>query len=1026
LNLADLSIKRPIFVTCVFVLILGLGLLAGRNLGVSLYPNVTFPVVTITVPYPGTGPKEMESLVARPIEDELSTLAGVNAIRSTNEDGVSIVSAEFTMDTDIRFAEQKVSQSVSRIRGKLPSDIKDPVVQSVDPSDTPVMVLSLTAELAEGALFDLADQEVKPRLEQLPKVGLVEIEGGRKREIGVELDENKLKSYELSATQVANQIAQTGGDVPAGKIENPETQTLVRTVGQFDSVNAIKKTVIRFLGNEALTTVGDVSRVQDALEDEKTRTYVDGKRALTLFVYRQSGANTVAVGDEVTNKVAEINQSFGKRVAGFEVSIVRDGARPIRESVNDVRTTILLGVVLTIFVVLFFLGNIRSTLITGIALPNSLLGAFLLMWLAGFTANITTLSALALAVGLLVDDAIVVRENIFRRIEAGESPELAASLGTREVTLAVVATTLTVLSVFGPLAFLQGIIGQFFRQFGLTICFAMTISLFDSLTMAPMLSTYFSGKPRPAREGRFRFFQAAQGTTRRGYFKILGFTLDHPLLVLGAAVLIFGASLFVFLKLPKSFVPSQEAGELLVVMDMPAGTSLSAMDELANSIDRKIRSHREVKKTLLTSGGRNGEANEASLAVLLTASKDRKLSTTQMKEVLRTDLRGYPQAVSKVQDFDAIGSGGSQPLNLNLIGEDLDQLKSLSDSLVKHLKESPDLKDVDTNYRIGAPELQVSIKKARAGEYGISSLQVGQELRTLIAGSTPAKFREGGRQYDIRVRLRKDQRDLRETFPKISIPNLNNRMIPFPDVSALVETQGPSTIYRQDRSRYIQISADLNPHGGGLSHAVQEIRHLFDSGAIKLPAGTRYEFVGQTKDFQDLLMSMAKAIGLAIAFMYLILSSLYESFFIPFSIMLVLPLAACGAFYALALTGSTLDIYSIIGCVLLLGVAAKNSILLVDYINQEVKKGKDVRSAILAAGNVRLRPIMMTSVALIAGMLPVAIGLTEYSKQRTSMGVAVIGGLVSSTLLSLVVVPAAYRYIERFQNWALRFFRKFF
>jgi HAE1 family hydrophobic/amphiphilic exporter-1 len=360
-----------------------------------------------------------------------------------------------------------------------------------------------------------------------------------------------------------------------------------------------------------------------------------------------------------------------------------------------------------------------------------------------------------------------------------------------------------------------------------------------------------------------------------------------------------------------------------------------------------------------------------------------------------------------------------------LIGEDLEQLKIVSDSLVEHLKKSPDLMDVDTTYRAGAPELEVSIDKARAEDYGISSLQVGQELRTLIAGATPAKFRESGRQYDIRVRLEKDQRDLRQTFPKVSIPNVNNRMVPLSDVSTLIKSRGPSTIYRQDRARYIQISADINPHGGGLSSAVQEIRRLLDSGEVKIPSGAHYEFVGQTKDFQDLMSSMAVAIGLAIGFMYLILSSLYESFFIPFSIMLVVPLAACGAFYALGMTGSTLDIYSIIGCVLLLGVAAKNSILLVDYINQGLKQGKDLRSAILAAGTVRLRPIMMTSFALIAGMLPVAIGLTEYSKQRTSMGVAVIGGLVSSTLLTLVVVPAAYRYVQRFESRVLAIVRKF-
>ena len=1030
MSLSDLSIKRPIFITCIFLLILGLGYLSLKRLGVDLYPDVNFPIVSVTVTYKGSGPKELETLVAKPIEDQLSTLSGIKNLSSTSEEGVTTIIAEFNLDVDIRYAEQKVNDRVSQLRGTLPSDIDEPVIRTFDPSDTPILVLALTAKLPEAKLYDLADQTIRPQIEQVNQVGLVQIHGGRKREIQVLLDENKLKTKELSATQVAAQIAQAGKNTPAGKIDNPTSQTLIRTLGDFDSLATIKDVVVKFLGNEVTTRVGDIAQVQDGLEDEKTRTYVNGQSALTLFVYRQSGANTVHVADGVVKQIKKIALANQGRFEGFDLSVVRDGAKPIRNSVDDVSLTIYLGVILTVIVVLFFLGNLRSTLITGIALPNALLGACIMMAIAGFTLNVMSMMALSLAVGLLIDDAIVVRENIFRRIELGEKPKLAASLGAKEVTLAVIATTLVVLSVFGPVAFLSGIVGQFFKQFGLTICFAMLVSLFDSLTMAPMLSAYFAAKSHTAStNGVARFFGSILGVFNRFqnkqeqlYLRLLDWTLRHPLKILGFALVIFLASFGALSTISKTFVPAQETGEFQVALDMPSGTSLSAMDQLTREIDEKIRKHPEVRMTVQTTGGVNAEANEATVTVLLQESKRRSVSTTQMKDIVRKDLEMYKTANPKVQDLQAIGGASQQPFTVNIVGEDLDQLKVVSDQLLAQLRDDNDLKDVGTSYRSGQPELEVVPNRSLGQQFGILSSQVGSEMRTLIEGSVPAKFREAGSEYDIRVRLLPEQRDLHETFSKIFVPNVNQRLIPLSQVANLVSTEGPSSIYRQNRARYIQISADVNASGHGLAKAIDDVKSTFDTGKIKLPPGVSYAFVGSAQDFQDLTSSIALALLLAVLFIYLVLSSLYESFFVPLAIMLVLPLAACGAFYALAITRASLDIFSMIGCILLLGVATKNSILLVDHIQQSLKEGKDLKDAILEAGKVRLRPIMMTSFALIAGMLPVAIPITETAKQRSSMGIAVIGGLITSTVLTLVVVPAAYSYINRFQNWVMRIF----
>ncbi|MDR3607360.1 MAG: efflux RND transporter permease subunit [Oligoflexia bacterium] len=1032
MNLSDLSIKRPIFITCVFFLILGLGVLFLKGLGLDLYPDVNFPVVSVTVPYRGAGPNELETLVAKPIEDQLSTLPGLKTLSSTSEEGVTTVIAEFNLGVDLHYVEQKVNERVGQIRPQLPSDIDDPVVRTFDPSDIPILSLTLTASLPEDQLFDLADQTIRPQIEQVNQVGLVQIEGGRKKEIQVELNEDKLRSRELSATQIVAEIAQAGKNTPAGEIHDISKQTLIRTLGDFDSVPTIQDVVVKFLGNEVTTRVGDVARVSSGLEDEKTRTYVNGQPALTLKVYRQSGANTVKVADAVTKQISRLTETYGGRVPGFGLSVVRDGARPIRESVDDVALTIYLGIALTIVVVLFFLRNVRSTLITAIAIPNSLLGAFILMGVSGFTLNVMSLMALSLAVGLLIDDAIVVRENIFRHMEMGEKPKLAASIGAKEVTLAVVATTLVVLSVFGPIAFLQGVVGQFFKQFGLTICFAMLISLFDSLTMAPMLSAYFAARTHAeSTNSAARAIGAALGVFNRMqdllekiYLKLLESTLRRPLVVLAMALAIFLLSFAALSTIPKTFIPPQETGEFQVALDMPAGTSLDGMDQLAREVDEKIRRHPEVRLTVRTAGGTNGEPNQATIIILLKSPRERSLSTTQMKEVVRKDIASYSVANPKVEDLQAVSGTPQQPFMVNIRGENLDQLRTVSDALLAQLKNGADLKDVDTSFRPGRPELQIIPDKALAQRYGILSSQVGSEMRTLIGGSVPAKFRKEGREYDIRVRLSPEQRDLRQTFAKVEVPNVNGRLIPLSQIARLVQTEGPATIYRQNRERYIQISADVSPTGHGLAKAIGDVKATFSTGKIKLPSGVTYAFVGSAQDFQELAASVVLALVLAILFIYLVLSSLYESFFIPFTIMLVLPLAACGAFYGLAITRTSLDIFSMIGCILLLGVATKNSILLVDHIQESLKQGKDLRSSILESGKVRLRPILMTSFALIAGMLPVAIPVTESAKQRSSMGIAVIGGLISSTFLTLVVVPAAYLYVERFQKWFMRGFER--
>lgn len=1025
MSLADLSVKRPTFITCIIILMLTVGWLFARKLPVDLFPNIQFPIVFVSTIYPGAGPDEVETLVSKVLEDQVSTVSGIKSLRSISKEGVSILVAEFSMGADIKDAEQGVRERISAARNKLPDSIMEPIIRRLDPSEQPILILALTANLPQGELYDLASEVVRTKLEQVNQVGLVDILGGRKREIHVELDREKLKEYEVSAGLVSSRIGSAGQNVPAGKKSNSKTETLFRTVAEFSSIKDIESTVINFFGNDVPVTLGQIAKVTDNLQDETSRTYIDNKPALTFQVFRQSGSNTVQVADSVIERIAKINDEI-KNMPGFpEVKLVRDGSKGIRVNLLDVKESITIGIILTIVVVFLFLGSGRSTIITGLALPNSLLGAFILMAMAGFTINIMTLLALSLSVGLLVDDAIVVRENIFRHIEMGKSSIQAALDGTKEVSLAVIATTLTIVAVFGPIAFLQGMIGQFFKEFGLTICFAIMVSLFDALTIAPMMSAYFvpNHEKKPSLAWRYTFqpilsaFNRFQNFLELIYVHVLKFTVKRPLLVILAGIVVFLASMSLLAKLPKTFLPAQDMGEFSVSLEMPAGTSLEAMDVITKKVSEKVSSNKEVKSSVTTVGTRDGESHLASIFVELVDSKKRTMNTGKFKEIIRSQLKDeFAEAIPAVEDFNPMGTG-DRPFNVSIIGNNTEELEKYSAEVFALIKDHPGLKDPELSQRPGKPEFQVVIEEQKSQLMGVAPVAAGAELRNLIEGTTPAVFRQLGKEYDIRVRLKESQRDLKEGFSKTYIPNVNNRLVPLQSISKPVERVGPATVNRQDRGRYIQISADLATEGPGMGEVMADLKQIFEKDH-PLPQGMRYRYVGQAESFAELLENMLLALGLGILFIYLVLASLYESFVTPFTIMLVLPLAVCGAVVALFVTGKGLDLFSMIGCILLMGIATKNSILLVDYANQLVAQGKDRSIAIIESGRVRLRPILMTTFALIAGMLPVAMGLNEASKQRTGMGIAIIGGLISSTLLSLVIVPAAFSYIDRFRVWS--------
>lgn len=1023
----ELSVKRPIFMSCIVVAVIVVGIFSFKKIPIDLFPDVSFPIVTVNTIYPGAGPEEIESLVSKPIEEQMSTIAGIKNIRSINRESLSVVVAEFNLDMDIAFAEQQVRDKVSAVRRQLPEAAEESVISRVDPSAQPIMVIAIETGMKDGELYDLANEVLKPQFEQVKQVGKVEILGVRKKEIQVQLDRNKINAREISVSQVNQALANAGQNIPAGKFNQPDSEVVFRTLGEFSTLDQIRQSIVSFFGNDVTTRVSDVGVVVESLEDERLRTFINQKPAALMYIYKQSGANTIQVASLIQNKVDKINRESGE--AQFKLSVARDMSRFVWANVFDVTESIVIGIFLTVLVVFFFLGSGRSTFITGLAIPVSLIGSFTFLYLFGISINVMSLLAFSLAVGLLIDDAIVVRENIFRHMEMGKSAYRAALDGTAEVGVAVVAVTLAVLAVFGPIAFLSGVVGQFFKAFGLGVCFVMILSLFDALTNAPMMSAYFGGhheslsgkipKWSSPVKAMLIYFDRFQAWLEKHYENLVRWVLDHPLKTLvGTLVVVFGLAYSVNF-IPKTFLPANDNGEFQVAFELAPGTTLDKMSELALQVEAEIRKNPTVSLTIVSVGTTVGQSFLGDVYVRLTPFGDRSQTTTEVKEEIRTVMqKQFAFAKPKVKDVDFIGAG-QRPFVVNILGQDLEQIKTVGATLFEKLKVHPGLVDPEFSDKPGLPEFQVQVDNRKAQSYGVTTSQIGIELRGQVEGFTPAQFRTEGKEYDVRVRLLEPQRDLEKSFSQVKVPNLNFRLVNLSDVAVGKTVVGAATINRENRGRYVSIEADVAPSGPGMGGVISDINSWFKNGEIPLPEGVSYRFVGQAENFQELGQSVVIAGMLGVIFIFLVLASLYESIVTPFAIMLVIPLAVFGGFFGLFVMQSSLDLFSMIGSIMLMGLATKNSIILVDYINQQLQAGEELKKAILVACKTRLRPILMTSFALIAGMIPVAIGLNEASSQRKSLGIAVVGGVFISTLLTLIVIPAVFSYIERGRRWMI-------
>ncbi|MBX3206504.1 MAG: efflux RND transporter permease subunit [Labilithrix sp.] len=1012
MNLSAIAIKRPVFTVMVTVALMVLGAMGLSRLGTDLFPDVAFPVVVVNVPYPGASPREVEQLVTKPLEDAVVSLNGIDRLKTTSREGMSQTVILFKLGVDLQDAATQVRERVAQTRYKLPNEVKEPSVARFDVGAAPVLTYALSGggrSLPETAQF--ARDVIKPALEQVDGVASVDVKGGAEREVHVELDRAKIDALRLSTLAILQQLKAQNLNVPAGHYDEGAREISVRTVGEFKNVEEIRSTIVATAADGSSVRLSDVAMVEDAHQELRTRIRVNGEPAVAFDVVKQSGTNTIAVNDAVKEKLAALEKTFP---AGIQADIIIEQAVFIRENTHEVEIAIVFGGAMAIIVILVFMLDLRSMLISSVALPTSVISTFFVMYLLNFSLNMMTLLALSLSIGLLIDDAVVVRENIAKHLERGEDPRTAALKGTKEIALAVLATTLTVAAVFVPVAFMTGIVGQFFRQFGLTIVAAVGMSMFVAFTLDPMLSSRFSKPHVPGAPESFarlkRPFHAFFAGLEETYRTVLRWTVRRKLVV-GVLAFVAFIGMFPIAGLTGfDFVNAEDRSQFVVDIELPAGTKLAETAALVGPAEDVLMQDPHFV-TVLSTIGPNGEVSKAKWRIVTVPKNSRKVGLDTLKDVARAAIKEkVPGARIIVTDPPFVEGGATEaPIMVLVRAPDYETLAPLAKEFEDALKGLPGVTDVDMKYTPGQPELRVAVDRDKAARAGVPVATVAMALRAAIEGDEAGKLRQGKDDVPIRVRLGKGDRATMEDVLRMTIWTPSGPLA-LGDLATVEHGEGPSTIEREDRERQIVIAAA--PDGRSLGDLVPEMNAAF--AKIKMPPGGSFHLDGQIRQMQESNSAMGVAFGLALVFIYIVLAAQFESFIHPITIMLTtLPLAAVGAIIGVFLWGSTLAMGSIIGIIFLLGLVTKNAILVVDRAIVRVREhGETPLQAILEAGPERLRPILMTSAAMVLGMLPTALGKGDGSEFRAPMAVAVIGGVIASTLLSLVVVPAFYLGVE--------------
>jgi HAE1 family hydrophobic/amphiphilic exporter-1 len=1006
-------IRRPVFTGMLVLAVVVFGVFAYPKIGVDQFPDVEFPIVTVTTVLPGADPESIERNVTKPLEEALNTLPGLDTLRSINVENVSQIIIRFDLDRKVDVAAQDVRDRVQATLSKLPREIQTPVVQKLDIGAAPVAILAFSAPAPIERLTQLADDVVKPAIQQIQGVGSLDVIGGRKREITVMLDPAALKGFGLAPSDVVAALRAQSIDVPGGRTLEVGVERTVKLSAEARSVAALRAMVVASPGGTPVR-LGEVAQVIDGPAEARSAARLGSAPALGLIVRKQSGANTVQVSERVKESLSRVAALLPK---GSKVEVVVDGAKFIRSSISSVQEDLVLGGILAVLVVLLFLRNFRSTLVAAVALPTAIIGTFAVMQALHFTFNVVTMLALTLSIGLLIDDAIVVIENIVRHLEQGESPWEAARKGTGEIALAVLAVTLAVVAVFVPVAFMEGIIGRFFYQFGVTVAVAVLISYGVSMTLTPM----FSARALKEHESHGRVFAAIERVLsgiEAFYRRALRWVLDHRAVTVVAAVAILFLTIGLGRLLKSTFLPSQDMSMVKVAVELPPGTPLEETQRTLDDLVRQIRAVPGVTSTFsVAGGGALEEVNKGDVTVNLVPIRQRTYGQADFKQYLRKTLRVSAAATLAVQDYNAMAGGGNraQMVQFNLRSTDWKALLEAVEKTRNHLRANPRYVDVDTTWRTGKPELDVIVDRERAASIGVPAAALGQNLRALMGGDKVTDFHEGGDTYEMKVRLPPAILADPGALGAVPVRAPSGQLVELRSIADLRPALGPSQIEHQSQVRQVTLLADLRDMSLGEATA-----DLTAFAKKELPPAVQSDFEGQGRELGNAAKAFLLALVLGVVLVYIILAAQFESLVHPFTIMMSLPFAVIGAIAGLLLANQYLSMMAMIGFIMLMGLVTKNGILLVEFTNQLKAAGRATREALLEAGPIRLRPILMTSVAMIAGMIPVALARGDGAETRVPMAVAIIGGLVTSTVLTLGIVPVVYSLVDDLRGWVMR------
>ena len=1028
MKLAEISIKRPVFTVMMILTLVVLGITSFFGMSTDLMPEVDFPFVMVQTFYPGASAEAVEVDVTKKIEDAVNPINGVKHIYGNSQEGYSMIFVEFNLDKDEMEASQEVREKVSAIRDNLPEDIEEPIVVQFDPNDEPIMSLTVSGERSLKEITEYTEDNIQKTLEAVPGVGSVELVGGYQREINIYLDIDKMESYEIPVDKVRNAIMAANLEIPGGRVTEQNREYIVRTMGKLTRVEDFKEIVIDNPHGQPVY-LKDIATVVDGIEEQRSLARVDGVSAVALDIYRRSGGNTVDAARTVKAEVERMNEVMPRDV---NIDVIIDNSTFIEDSIHEVTVNIYYGGLLAVLVIFFFLADYRTTIISGIAIPVSIIATFTLMNALGFTLNMISMLALAIGVGLLIDDAIVVIENIYRRLEEGETPMQAAFRGTKEIGLAVMATTFSIVVVFLPVAYMKGIIGRFFFQFGMTVAFSVLVSLFVAFTLTPMLASRWlkkEGEVQPktvvGRIGHriyMRIIKILQPWNRFidrmnvSYRGLLGWSLRHRLIVVIVAGLTFVAAIYLGSLAGVEFMPTTDQGKIIIPVETPPGTDLDATSARLAEIENLVQSKMTgIDLIYVSIGGGQKNVNEGTVYIKLVDKDFRDYTAQTMIDSVREWISSIPGIEYAVMAEPGEG-GGSRQATFSIRGNDRQILSGLAQKAENIMRTIPGAVDIYNSEVQGKPELRIHIDRKLANDLGINVYAIGNTIRTLVEGDVITRFKDGDEEHNVRIRLKQEDRNNSAQIGRIlvestkEVDQYRTFLVPIANFANLEKASAIGEYQRYDRMPQIVVGANAESgyfSGTIVNQALERINEEID-----FPPGYYIGKTGMSEIQEESFGYMFEALLLAIIFIYIVLASQFESFFDPLSIMVSLPLSIIGALILLLIMGNSISIMSLIGIIMLMGLVTKNAILLIDFVKQNRYRGIERTEAILIAGPIRLRPILMTALSLIFGVLPVALGIGPGAEMRAPMARAVIGGMTSSTILTLVVVPVIYTIID--------------